>query len=98
MPHLLGFVISVLLREMRYTSFAGKFQAFIFIRPRSFRGTTPVWTRGNRNGYGPAVSFNPRMPATISPTKKNRPNVAGSPKTRMPRTKVPTAPIPVHTA
>ena len=40
----------------------------------------------------------PAMPATISPTKKNRANVAASANNQIPSTKVPTAPMPVHTA
>ncbi len=38
------------------------------------------------------------MPAMISATKNMRANSAGSWNTRIPSTKVPAAPMPVHTA
>ena len=44
------------------------------------------------------TTFNPTIPATISPTHASRASVAASPNSAIPRITVPTAPIPVHTA
>ena len=51
-----------------------------------------------QHGQWEDTSFRPRMPAMISPTKKNRARVAGSLKINSPSTNVPTAPMPVQTA
>ena len=44
------------------------------------------------------ASFNPTIPARISPTHTSRATVAGSWNSTMPSTTVPIAPMPVHTA
>ena len=55
------------------------------------------WERGD-DERDSCVSFNPTIPARISPRQTSRPTVAGSLNSTMPSTTVPTAPMPVHTA
>ncbi|GEM_PF-1375798 len=61
----------------------------------STRSISPL--RGGRGAYG-CDSLRPTRPMTTSPADTILTAVAGSLKKRMPRVKVPTAPMPVHTA
>jgi hypothetical protein len=63
-------------------------------------GRLPVaarWMLVQQRRHG-VTSFNPRMPDTINPTHSNLTALAGSSKSTMPTTTVPTVPIPVQIA
>ena len=44
------------------------------------------------------ANFSPTIPARMSPMQESRSAVAGSPKSQMPKSAVPVAPMPVQTA
>ncbi len=69
------------------------------LRRRSTRGRSASG-RANRMALSglQVAAFSPTIPATMSPIKPRRAAVAGSPKRAMPRSAVPTVPMPVQTA
>ena len=78
--------------------------------PAASASPTKTWRSSSRSiraapradlagpGQPRTVSFNPRIPATMSAMHAIRGMVAGSLKSRMPATAVPTAPMPVQIA